>query len=53
MPVHEQTKKIFENYKKQTDNSPSSMATLEKKLRLITNTIKDKFNELRDKRKKF
>ena len=34
---------IFNHYKKQTDNNPSSMATLEKKLRLITNTIKDKF----------
>ncbi len=34
---------IFEHYNKETDNSPSSMAIFEKKLREITNTIKDKF----------
>ena len=34
---------IFEHYKKETDNNPSSMAIFEKKLREITNTIKDKF----------
>ena len=34
---------IFEHYKKQTENNPSSMAIFEKKLRLITNTIKDEF----------
>jgi len=34
---------IFNHYKKQTDNSPSSMAIFEKNLRLIANTIKDDF----------
>ena len=34
---------IFNHYKKQTDNNPSSMAVFEKKLRSIANTIKDKF----------
>ena len=34
---------IFDHYKKQTDNNPSSMAIFEKKLRSIANTIKDEF----------
>ena len=34
---------LFTHFKKQTTNSPSSLATLEKKLRSITNTIKDEF----------
>ena len=34
---------IFNHYKKQTDNNPSSMAIFEKKLRSIANTIKDNF----------
>ncbi len=34
---------IFSHYKKQTNNNPSSMATFEKKLRGIANTIKDDF----------
>ena len=34
---------IFSHYKKQTENNPSSMAIFEKKLRAITNTIKDNF----------
>ena len=34
---------IFEHYKKETDNDPSSMAIFEKRLKIITNTIKDKF----------
>ena len=34
---------IFNHYKKQIDDNPSSMAVFEKKLREITNTIKDKF----------
>jgi DNA primase len=34
---------IFNHYKKQTDNNPSSLAIFEKKLRSITNTIKDNF----------
>ena len=34
---------IFSHYKKQTENNPSSMAIFEKKLRSITNTIKDNF----------
>jgi len=34
---------IFEHYKKQTDNNPSSMAIFEKKLRSIENKINDKF----------
>ncbi len=32
---------IFSHYKKQTENDPSSLATFEKKLRSIANTIKD------------
>ena len=32
---------IFNHYKKQTDNNPSSMAIFEKKLRAIVKTIKD------------
>ena len=34
---------IFSHYKKQTDNNPSSLATFEKKLRTIANSIKDSF----------
>ena len=34
---------IFSHYKKQTENNPSSMAVFEKKLRDITNTIKDNY----------
>ena len=34
---------IFNHYKKQTENNPSSMAVFEKKLRAIANTIKDNF----------
>jgi len=34
---------IFEHYRKETNNNPSSMAIFEKKLRDIANTIKDKF----------
>ena len=34
---------IFNHYKKQTENNPSSMAIFEKKLRAIANTIKDDF----------
>ena len=34
---------IFSHYKKQTQNNPSSMAIFEKKLRAISNTIKDDF----------
>ena len=34
---------IFSHYKKQTKNNPSSMAIFEKKLRSISNTIKDDF----------
>jgi len=34
---------IFSHYKKQTENNPSSMAIFEKKLRSITNMIKDDF----------
>ncbi len=34
---------IFSHYKKQTENNPSSMATFEKRLRSIANTIKDNF----------
>ena len=34
---------IFNHYKKQTKNNPSSMAVFEKKLRSIANTIKDNF----------
>ena len=34
---------IFNHYKQQTDNNPSSMAIFEKKLRAIAGTIKDNF----------
>ena len=34
---------IFSHYKKNTSNDPSSMATFDKKLRSIANTIKDDF----------
>jgi DNA primase len=34
---------IFNHYKQQTDNNPSSMAIFEKKLRSIVGTIKDDF----------
>ena len=34
---------IFNHYKQQTDNNPSSMAIFEKKLRAIAETIKDDF----------
>ncbi len=34
---------IFAHYKKQTNNTPSSMAIFEKKLRSLANTIKDNF----------
>tara|TARA_X000000368_G_scaffold417407_1_gene413713 strand:- start:1339 stop:3114 length:1776 start_codon:yes stop_codon:yes gene_type:complete len=34
---------IFDHYKKQVDDSPSSMAIFEKKLREIVNTIRDQF----------
>ncbi len=34
---------IFNHYKRQTDNNPSSMAIFEKKLRSVANTIKDNF----------
>ena len=34
---------IFNHYKQQTDNNPSSMAIFEKKLRSIAGTIKDDF----------
>ena len=34
---------IFNHYKKNTQNNPSSMAIFEKKLRSITNTIKDNY----------
>ncbi len=34
---------IFNHYKKQTNNNPSSMAKFEKKLRSIANMIKDNF----------
>jgi DNA primase len=40
LPIHQF---IFSHYKKQTENNPSSMATFEKKLRSIANTIKDNF----------
>ena len=40
IPIHQF---IFEHYKKQTDDSPSSMAIFEKRLRKIANAIKDKF----------
>ena len=34
---------LFEHFKKETDNNPSSLATFEKKLRLICTTIKDEY----------
>ena len=34
---------IFSHYKKQTENNPSSMATFDKRLRSIANTIKDDY----------
>ena len=34
---------LFEHFKKETDNNPSSLATFEKKLRLICKTIKDEY----------
>jgi len=34
---------IFDHYKRQTDNNPSSMAIFEKTLRSVANTIKDEF----------
>ena len=34
---------IFNHYKKQTQNNPSSMAIFDKKLRSIANTIKDEY----------
>ena len=40
LPVHQF---IFSHYKKQTENNPSSMAIFEKKLKQISNTIKDDF----------
>ena len=40
IPIHSF---IFNHYKGQTDNDPSSMATFEKKLRSIVSTIKDEF----------
>jgi DNA primase len=40
IPIHQF---IFNHYKKQTDNSPSSMAIFEKNLRSIVKTIKDDF----------
>ena len=40
IPIHSF---IFNHYKGQTDNDPSSMATFEKKLRSIASTIKDEF----------
>ncbi len=40
IPIHQF---IFSHYKKQTENNPSSMATFDKKLRSIANTIKDDY----------
>ncbi len=34
---------LFEHFKKETENNPSSLATFEKKLRLICTTIKDEY----------
>jgi len=34
---------VFEHYKKETDDNPSSLAIFEKKLRSICNTIKDEY----------
>ncbi len=40
LPIHQF---IFAHYKKQTQNNPSSMAIFDKKLRSISNTIKDEY----------
>ena len=40
IPVHQF---IFSHYKQRTKNNPSSMAVFEKKLRSISNTVKDDF----------
>jgi DNA primase len=40
VPIHQF---IFDHHKKQTENNPSSLAILDKKLRSITNNIKDNF----------
>ena len=40
LPIHQF---IFDHYKKQTENNPSSMAIFEKKLRQIATSIKDDF----------
>ena len=40
VPIHQF---IFEHYKKNTENNPSSMAILDKKLRSIANNINDNF----------
>ncbi len=40
IPIH---KFIFNHYKNETENNPSSLAIFEKKLRLLSNTIKDEF----------
>ncbi len=40
LPIHQF---IFNHYKKNTQNNPSSMAIFEKKLRSIVNTIKDNY----------
>ena len=34
---------LFEHFKKETDNNPSSLAIFEKKLRLICKTVKDEY----------
>mgnify|MGYP001316761141 CR=1 FL=1 len=40
IPIHEF---IFRHYKSESDDSPSSLAVFEKKLRYISNSIKDEF----------
>ena len=40
LPIHQF---LFNHYKKQTQNNPSSMAIFDKKLRSIANTIKDEY----------
>ena len=40
IPIHQF---IFDHYRNETDNNPSSLAIFEKKLRLISNSIKDEF----------
>ena len=40
IPIHQF---IFNHYKNETDNNPSSLAIFEKRLRLLSNTIKDEF----------